>query len=389
MSEVISPAWAAQFRKLAVRWYKQNHRRLPWRETSDAYAIWISEVMLQQTQVATVIDYYHRFLRRFPDVASLAAAEEQEVLHLWAGLGYYRRARQLHAAAKVIVSDYGGKFPSQLDEILSLPGIGRYTAGAIASFAYGTRAPILEANTIRLFGRLIALRQDYKSSDSQKKLWSFAESILPKRAGGQVGLVNQASMELGSTICLPKQPKCEMCPVASLCSAFRQGIETELPPVDKVKSWLPLSHALVLVRRRGKYLMRQNPPGGWWEGLWDFPRVDVSVPAAALAIHPGHWATSAGHQLVQRAMQQELQLECRVTRHLQTMKHSVTRYRISLFCYAADLDGKLPQRQAAAGRWRWVDFDSELSVPLTSTAGKLRRSIMGGRFELDAIGPEP
>src|SRR5687768_8168178 len=196
--EILVPSWRTLLTRKLLAWFDRSARDLPWRRTSDLYAIWISEVMLQQTQVATVIAYFERFLHRFPDVGSLAAADEQQVLRLWEGLGYYRRARQLHAAARKIVAEHGGQFPRSYEAVRGLPGIGRYTAGAILSIGLDQRLPILEANTIRVLSRLIALRDDPRTTRSQAPLWQVAEEILP---AADCGAFNQALMELGSEIC--------------------------------------------------------------------------------------------------------------------------------------------------------------------------------------------
>ncbi len=368
MPEKLTAMWAAQFRRRLLAWYKSHSRPLPWRETHDPYAIWISEIMLQQTQVATVIGYYTRFLTRFPDVASLAAADQQEVLTYWAGLGYYRRARQLHLAAQKIVSDYNGKFPRPIADVLSLPGIGRYTAGAIVSFAYGTRAPILEANTLRLYSRLIGLREDPKQSPAQAQLWEFAEHILPQ-TGAQVGVVNQATMELGSLVCLPKEPNCDICPVAMLCSAYATGTQADIPLASKPKSFTPLTHALVVLQRRGKTLMRQNQDGAWWSGLWDFPRVDLTQQWSS-NFDDKQLDRSTYLTLLEVAFEQQLGLHCRSSRFLKTIRHSVTRYRIGLHCFSARLEaGRLPDQQI----WKWIDLSLTPDIPLTSTAEKLRK----------------
>ncbi len=370
-----SHAWDARVRSKLLRWYRQNHRVLPWRATQDPYAIWISEIMLQQTQVATVIPFYFRFLERFPRVESLAAAAEQDVLTHWAGLGYYRRARQLHAAAKIVVERFEGLFPADVESLRTLPGIGRYTAGAIASFAYGTRAPILEANTIRLFSRLIELREDPKSSAGQAKLWAFAESILPARRTN-VGIVNQAVMELGSLVCLPQKPKCSACPVASACSAYQSGTQCQTPMAAKEKRLDALVHVLVAIHRRGKYLLRRNPSGGWWEGLWDFPRVDITNLNQTSEFDAAAPNRSVNLALVGSAMARELDLDCQPTAYLRTIKHGVTRYRISLYCFEAKLESnyQLPK----SPDWRWFKLTHKPEIPLTSTAEKLCQLILAG-----------
>ncbi len=372
MIEPFQVSRTSQFRRQLLRWYKTNRRQLPWRETTDPYRIWVSEIMLQQTQVATVLDYYHRFVARFPNLKTLAEADEQDVLVYWAGLGYYRRARQLHAAAKQIVEQYAGAFPKTLEDVRSLPGICRYTAGAIASFAYGIRAPILEANTLRLYSRLIGLSEDPKSTQAQARLWEFAEGILPKQ-GNNVGLVNQATMELGSLVCLPKEPQCQCCPVASHCSAKRAGLQAQIPLPAKKTKFLPLTHVLVIIRRENQVLLRQNSATAWWAGLWDFPRVDITE--LGLAIDSQRLESEDQHAVVEQAMYERLKLACSVHSYLQTIKHGVTRYRITLHCFQAKIAkrSKLPSDET----WRWTNLQTDVDTPLTSTAKKLKTSLLG------------
>ena len=236
--------------------------------------------MLQQTQVATVSDYFDRFIRAFPDVHSLAAAEETEVLRLWEGLGYYRRARQLHAAAKKVVAEYGGKFPDEADELQQLPGIGRYTAGAIASIAFDRRAPILEANTIRLLSRLVAFRGNPHSQAGQRPLWRVAEEILPQK---RVAEFNQALMELGSLVCTPNEPKCPTCPLSTVCAAFAAGLQHEIPLAKPRQVYTDLREAAVIVRKNGSVLVRQCGADERWAGLWDFPRFAVEADGPLFA----------------------------------------------------------------------------------------------------------
>lgn len=363
------------FRRALLAWYHKQHRPLPWRQTHDPYAIWVSEVMLQQTQVATVIEYYTRFLGRFPTVRRLAEASEQEVLTLWAGLGYYRRARQMHAAAKTIVQQQGDVFPATFDEVRALPGIGRYTAGAIVSFAYGHRAPILEANTLRLYSRLIGLREDPKSASSQQLLWRFADHLLPK-SGANIGKVNQALIELGSLVCTPKRPDCNVCPVKRFCAAYRDGLQTEIPRVTAPQNFTSLHHVLVIIHRGKKTLMRQNPAGRWWEGLWDFPRIDLTELGWHQEYDRAERHSMAQVELVERAMQQTLGLALReaTSEYFKTVKHGVTRYRIALHCFRAELRpaARLPPKH----NWQWVDLTSEPLLPFTSTAQKLRRWLL-------------
>jgi len=331
---------------------------------------------LQQTQVATVVDYYQRFLLRFPNVSSLAEAEEQEVLSYWAGLGYYRRARQLHSAAQQIVTQHAGRFPQTLQAVQSLPGIGRYTAGAICSFAFHTRAPILEANTVRLFSRLIGLCEDPKLAISQAALWDFAEKILPT-AGPRIAQMNQATMELGSLVCTPRAPGCTVCPLTEHCVAHQQGQQAAIPLRSERTPFTALTHVLVVATRGKKVLLRLNPAGGWWAGLWDFPRVDVTETAA-----DGFFSSksadppSQDKQLacVDRAVRERFQLACQTIDYLKTIKHGVTRYRIEVHCFR----GSLPRTVKLADdqTWQWIELESAHQLPLTSTAEKLRRWLL-------------
>ena len=247
----MNPVDYSSFRRKLNDWYADQGRDLPWRRNFEPYQIWISEIMLQQTTVVAVIPYFERFLGRFPTVADLAAADESEVLRLWEGLGYYSRARNLHRAAKVIVEQYSGLFPTELDTLQSLPGVGRYTAGAIASFAFDQRAPIVEANTLRLYSRLIGYAGDPRSRDGQERLWAFAEDILPRKGAGRL---NQALMELGATVCSPREPDCESCPVHAHCQAFRDGTQATIP-LPKPKTVITeMTEVSIAVRTGSKYL---------------------------------------------------------------------------------------------------------------------------------------
>jgi len=267
-------------RRRLLAWYRAHARDLPWRRSSDPYRVWISEVMLQQTQVVTVREYFARFVEALPDVHRLAAADEREVLRLFEGLGYYRRARQLHAAAKEIVARHGGQFPQEVSELEKLPGIGRYTAGAIASIAFGQRAAILEANTTRLLCRLIAYRGDPLSAAGQRLLWQVAEEILPRK---DVAQFNQALMELGSLVCTPGEPKCGQCPLSMLCLANAAGLHCEIPRAKTPTTYTELREAAVVICKRGRVLLRQCAEGERWAGLWDFPRFGLEAEGPLFA----------------------------------------------------------------------------------------------------------
>ncbi|MBX7251062.1 MAG: A/G-specific adenine glycosylase, partial [Candidatus Promineofilum sp.] len=209
-----------------LSWWDANRADLPWRRTQDPYAIWIAEVMLQQTQIAAVVPYYERWLARFPTVAALAAAPLDDVLKQWEGLGYYSRARHLHAAAQRIVADHGGRLPDTLEELLRLPGVGRYTAGAVASIAYGVRAPVLDGNVIRVLSRLFDVAEDVTRPETRARLWALAEALVPAERPGDY---NQALMELGQVICVPQRPRCLLCPLRDDCLARQRGTQLERP----------------------------------------------------------------------------------------------------------------------------------------------------------------
>lgn len=277
----------AEFARRLLAWYDVAHRKLPWRVAAgptgrpDPYHVLVSELMLQQTQVATVVPYFHRFLARFPTLADLAAAPEQDVLRLWQGLGYYSRARNLQRAAQKLVADHGGSVPPELEHLLGLPGVGRYTAGAVASIAFDRAAPILDGNVIRVLCRLDKVEGDPRERLVQAHLWSRAEAVLP---AARVGDFNSALMELGATVCIPRSPQCLICPVSAHCEARAAGVQEQIPPPKKAKP-TPLERRVVLCIRRGdRWLIEQRPATGRWAGMWQFvtrprpPRGVLLVP---------------------------------------------------------------------------------------------------------------
>ncbi len=251
---------------------------MPWRNTTDPYAIWLSEVMLQQTQVSTVEPYYLRFLQRFPDIESLAAAPLEEVLKLWAGLGYYRRAKSLHRAAHFVASTYHGVFPSKYDDILQLPGIGPYTAGAIASIAFHENVPVLDGNVMRVLTRLLLIQHDIAKPQTRKLLWKLAGLLVPHQNPGDF---NQAMMELGATVCTPNNPHCKRCPLETLCAARREELQHQIP-VKQIKAATPrITLAAVIISSPQGRLLARRKPGGLWEHLWEFPAFELPRPTAA------------------------------------------------------------------------------------------------------------
>lgn len=260
----------ATFADRLLTWYEQHGRHtLPWQAQPTPYKVWLSEIMLQQTQVSTVIPYFERFIARFPDVQSLAAAPEDAVLHLWTGLGYYARARNLHRAAKRIVEEFGGEFPRTLEQISSLPGIGRSTAGAILAQAFELRHPILDGNVKRVLTRFHAIEGWPGERTVEYRLWELAEQHTPSR---QVRDYTQAIMDLGATLCTRSNPRCELCPVASDCIARKLGRQRNFPTAKMRKSLPVNSTAMVMLRNNaGEVLLTRRPPAGIWGGLWSFP----------------------------------------------------------------------------------------------------------------------
>ncbi|MEX2185480.1 MAG: A/G-specific adenine glycosylase [Pirellulales bacterium] len=366
MSDLPFPVASLSRRLLA--WYRRWARPLPWRADRDPYRVWVSEIMLQQTQVATVEAYFRRFMTAFPTVRDLAAAEESDVLRLWEGLGYYRRARQLHLAAQRIVADHDGRFPDDANAVRSLPGIGRYTAGAILSIAFDQREPILEANTVRLLSRLIALRKNPHDAAGQKLLWQVAAAILPRTSPGEF---NQALMELGSQICSPREPACDVCPLRTLCPTFATGLQAEIPAPKTKPRIESVRQAAVVVRRADRrVLLVQHGEGQRWAGLWDFPRITL-----------GDEQGDSLRRRIADAIRDEFAITVQLGEHLATLRHSVTRFRITLECYAAEHatngGGKgtngLGDELAAPRATKWCSPAGITRLPLNTTGRKISR----------------
>ena len=273
---VISPQDVRNFRFRLLRWYGRHGRDLPWRRTRDPYAILVSECMLQQTQVAAVIPYYNEWLQRFPNFAALARASESQILHAWEGLGYYARARNLHATAKVIVKEHGGKLPRTTKEIRKLPGIGKYTAHAVATFAFDQPVPIVEANSARVLARVFNLQVPIDETSGRRILWSQAAQLVPKRGAARF---NSALVDLGALICRPRQPKCEICPLRKSCSAN----DPEILPLKKARPQMKrLTENHVFITRQNRILLQQA--GRRWRGMWILPPLRTTLPVSA-AIH--------------------------------------------------------------------------------------------------------
>lgn len=280
MSERLSGPSLKKLQEHLLAWFERHRRELPWRASCDPYRVWIAEVMLQQTRIRAVIPYYHRFLARFPDLDALARAPQREVLKLWSGLGYYSRARNLHAAAKIIVADHGGVFPGELEAALALPGVGAYTAAAVLSIAYGAPLAVLDGNVARVLARIHAIRGELRASENWSALGEIANECL---VAEQAGDWNQALMELGEVCCTPKSPTCLVCPVVHECKAYALGLTGEIPePRSKPTTVAVKIAAAVLVDRSGRTLLVRDPGAHddvVFSRMWQFPAVDVNRSA--------------------------------------------------------------------------------------------------------------
>lgn len=334
---------AAPFAEQLLIWYRHNRAGLPWRRDPKPYHVWLSEIMLQQTQVKAVIPYYRRFIRAFPTIEALAAAPLDAVLKQWEGLGYYSRARNLHRAAHIIVSEHGGKLPSEVKALLKLPGIGPYTAGAIASIAFGRPVPLLDGNVIRVFARLLDLDEDISQSGTRKKLWRIADEWLPPQ---DAGAYNQALMELGQRLCRPKNPRCGDCPIRSHCRAWSAGTQSQRPRRAKRPPTPHYDVTAGLIRdERDRLLIAQRPLDGLLGGLWEFPggKVEAGEPLA---------------DCLQRELREELAIEVDVGPLFTTVDHAFTHFKITLHAFDCRYRRARPpynQPQALAVRdWAWV-----------------------------------
>ena len=341
------PERAALHRRL-LAWYDRHRRDMPWRRTREPYPVWLSEVMLQQTQVATARPYYEAFLSRFPTLAALARAGSAEVLAEWAGLGYYRRARHLHEAARAVVRDHGGRVPDDPEAFRRLPGVGRYTTGAVLSICFDRPLAVLDGNVARVLARLHALPAAIRDPRGARRLWALAESLVPMRRPGDW---NQAMMELGATICTPLSPACGRCPVRTLCRARRLGRVEEFPPRVARRAPERLRRAVALIARRGRVLMARHE-GPLLAGLWEPPGVELRNGAA-----PG------------RALEGALArhgLAARLAPTGREVRHTITHRSIAVRVWRGVVSGPVPRR----ARLRWVD-PAEPNVPLTALARRL------------------
>ena len=351
-----------KFQKRLLAWFRAHRRDLPWRRSRNPYRIWVAEVMLQQTRIAAVVPYYRRFLRRFPDVRSLAHAREEEVLKLWSGLGYYGRARNLHRAAKQIVAQHAGKFPRELDAALALPGIGQYTAAAILSIAYNEPLAVLDGNVARVLARLGAVPGELRAPKRWRELGERANRILARSAAGDW---NQALMELGETICTPQSPRCGECPVSRWCAAHARGLTDEIPAVRRKRAPVRIKIAAAILRDPlGRTILVKDPgahDGVLFSRMWQFPAVEVAhEPQRELAAHLKATLDFHADSLVA----------------LPEARHGVTFRDIALLPFLARV-ARLPKRP----RTRIVPLERLSELPVSSATRKIAAA--AGTVRLD------
>jgi A/G-specific adenine glycosylase len=332
---------SSDFASRLIAWQKKEGRKgLPWQATDDPYKVWLSEIMLQQTQVATVIPYYQRFLERFPTLADLAAAPVEDVMPLWSGLGYYARARNLHKCAQTVVAKHGGKFPRDAAEIAELPGIGRSTANAIASFCFGAQTPILDGNVKRVFARCFGIEGFPGVQKIEKAMWALAETLMPPR---DTGIYTQAQMDLGATVCTRGKPLCERCPITDICVAKRDDRIAELP-MPRPKKAVPERESVFLVMESEHgILLEQRPPSGIWGGLLCLPELPEGVDAA-------HYA------------KQNYGVFAKQWQELPALRHTFTHFRLTLRPLYANVK-QAPVAMDSGRRWLAADAYAGAALP--------------------------
>jgi A/G-specific adenine glycosylase len=342
-----------------LRWFEKNKRDLPWRKTKDPYAIWVSEIMLQQTQVATVIPYYKKFLKSFPTLHHLAKANLSKVLKVWEGLGYYSRARNLHRSSQIVLNRFHGKIPETLKDLLGLPGIGRSTAGSILSFAFDKEAPILDGNVKRVLSRLFTVLGNPGEKKTEQLLWKISESLIPR---GHSNPFNQALMDLGSMLCTPKDPQCPQCPLRDLCKGKASG-EPERFPAKSIKKKIPHIEAIAaVIQQNGKVLLKQRPPKGLLGGLWDFP----------------NWRIEGEGRLrlrLRNYIKKEMKMDIEVKELIGVFHQTYSHFKLTLQVFnCLYLNGK--------GKGKWVPIQNLHLLPISRIHRKIAQTISDRRFKI-------
>ncbi|MEX1019432.1 MAG: A/G-specific adenine glycosylase [Litorilinea sp.] len=370
----ISPEIATEIATELATWHAAQQRDLPWRTAPpgkrDPYQVWISEIMAQQTRLETVVDYYQRWLERFPTLAQLAAADQQAVLKVWEGLGYYARARNLHRAAQIVVAEHGGEVPANRRALLALPGIGAYTVGAILSLAFNHPEPILDGNVKRVLSRITDLPDAIDQPSTVRHLWQLATVVVQAAPPDQAGAVNEALMELGATLCTPQNPRCLLCPVQRHCQAAARGTQDQRPVTTPRKATPHFDVAAGVIWQGAPFasrlLIAQRPQNGMLGGLWEFPGgkqepTDADLPAC-----------------LAREIHEELGIQIAVGAPITTVQHAYTHFRITLHAFHARHVAGAPQSIGVAD-WRWIELDALGEFPFPVTDQKVIRALHAAR----------
>ncbi|MBI4806447.1 MAG: A/G-specific adenine glycosylase [Desulfovibrio sp.] len=353
---------SSDFSSLLLAWFAKAKRPLPWRESYDPYQVWLSEIMLQQTQMDRAVSYFNRFLARFPDVQTLARASEDEVLSLWEGLGYYSRGRNLLKAARVVVAQHGGLIPSDPAALNALPGVGAYTAGAVLSIAHNRDVPAVDANVERVLSRCFDLADSPRDPAGKKLFANLAAKLIPS---GQARDFNQALMELGALVCTPRNPDCAACPLSGICGALASGTVEERPSLPQSKPAIHIGMGTAVIMHQGLFFVQKRNPGGVWAGLWEFPGGQME---------PGE----EPERTALREVAEETGFTVRSLGKLAVIKHSYTRYRVTMHAYLAGFpDGTKPPEPVltAATSSRWLPFEALAGLAFPTAMRKLMRAI--------------
>lgn len=343
------------FSAALLTWYRQCARELPWRGSSDPYAIWVSEIMLQQTRVETVIPYYENWMQRFPTIRSLAEAPQQDVLATWEGLGYYSRARNLQRAAQVVIAQHNGELPEDVKSLQKLPGIGRYTAGAITSIAFGLDEPVLDGNVRRVFARVFDLQVPARSPDGEARLWVLASEHLP---AGQASEYNQALMDLGASVCTPRSPNCTSCPVVNYCRAYALGVQEQRPILSARPAIPHYTVTAAVIERQGKILIAQRPQKGLLGGLWEFPGGKQQPNESLL-------------DCLMREISEELGVAVVIIHPFGVYRHAYTHFRVTLHAFCCNLAEESQPQPLQVQELRWINPAEVIDYPM----GKIDRQI--------------
>ncbi len=354
-----------------LSWFRETNRDLPWRKTYNPYHVWISEIMLQQTQMERGVGYFLRWIERFPGVADVAEADEQEILKHWEGLGYYARARNLHKAAKLLVKEFHGEVPCDVEQLLLLPGVGSYTAAAIASVAGNRDVPVVDANVCRLFSRIFNIDQPVKSSGVQKRIHLLTKELLPK---GKARQFNQALMDLGGLICTPKNPRCPDCPIRKYCIADKSGVVASRPVQQRPKKTINIYRVAGIIRWDGKVYIQKRAQNDVWGGLWEFPGGEVDR----------NKTNHSDAMMVSQVVFDDCGLDVAVGDFLCSVQHQYTHHKITLDCYLCDLRSgshPVPELNKAVD-FRWVALEEFAEYGFPAGARKVIEFIKSNSLAL-------